>query len=152
MLRRRLERGSSVPTVQQIVDAHDLLAMRESVEQVTVHDDVLRYVVSLATATAFLRPSVATGALTGAAAAIRLALHFQGRRIFAPAVRATPWLIPLRDLLELAVWCAGSTGRNVRWRTARYTITSRGRIKANEGATSAPSSRAGRRNGQTPLQ
>jgi MoxR-like ATPase len=39
MLRRRLERGSAQPTVNQVVDAHDLLAMRESVEQVTVHDD-----------------------------------------------------------------------------------------------------------------
>jgi MoxR-like ATPase len=51
MLRRRLERGSAEPTVHQVVDASDLLAMRESVEQVTVHEDVLRYVVSLATAT-----------------------------------------------------------------------------------------------------
>src|SRR5206468_4443538 len=51
MLRRRLDRGSAQPTVNQVVDAHDLIAMRESVEQVTVHDDVLRYVVSLATAT-----------------------------------------------------------------------------------------------------
>jgi MoxR-like ATPase len=50
MLRRRLERGSAEPTVNQVVDAHDLLAMRESVEQVTVHDDVLHYVVSLAAA------------------------------------------------------------------------------------------------------
>ncbi|HEY0805001.1 MAG TPA: MoxR family ATPase, partial [Pseudonocardiaceae bacterium] len=42
-------------------DAHDLLAMRESVERVTVHDDVLRYVVSLATATR-QHPQVAVGA------------------------------------------------------------------------------------------
>jgi len=49
MLRRRLERGSVPPTVQQVVDARGLLAMQESVEQVTVHDDVLQYVVSLAT-------------------------------------------------------------------------------------------------------
>ena len=61
MLRRRLERGSARPTVHQVVDAHDLLAMRESVEQVTVHDDVLRYVVSLATATR-QHPQVAVGA------------------------------------------------------------------------------------------
>ena len=61
MLRRRLERGSVEPTVNQVVDAHDLLAMRESVEQVTVHDDVLRYVVSLATATRH-HPQVAVGA------------------------------------------------------------------------------------------
>ncbi|HZU46948.1 MAG TPA: MoxR family ATPase [Mycobacterium sp.] len=61
MLRRRLERGSAEPTVNQVVDAHDLLAMRESVEQVTVHDDVLHYVVSLANATRH-HPQVAVGA------------------------------------------------------------------------------------------
>jgi MoxR-like ATPase len=61
MLRRRLERGSSEPTVNQVVDAHDVLAMRESVEQVTVHDDVLHYVVSLATATRH-HPQIAVGA------------------------------------------------------------------------------------------
>ena len=61
MLRRRLERGSAEPTVKQIVDAHDLLAMRESVEQVTVHDDVLHYVVSLAAASRS-HPQVVVGA------------------------------------------------------------------------------------------
>jgi MoxR-like ATPase len=61
MLRRRLDRGSAEPTVNKVVDAHDLLAMRESVEQVTVHEDVLHYVVSLATATRH-HPQVAVGA------------------------------------------------------------------------------------------
>jgi MoxR-like ATPase len=61
MLRRRLERGSAEPVVNQVVDAHDLIAMRESVEQVTVHEDVLRYVVSLATASR-QHPQVAVGA------------------------------------------------------------------------------------------
>ena len=61
MLRRRLDRGSAEPTVNQVVDAHDLMAMRESVEQVTVHDDVLHYVVSLADATR-QHPQVAVGA------------------------------------------------------------------------------------------
>jgi MoxR-like ATPase len=61
MLRRRLERGSSEPVINQVVDADELLAMRESVEQVTVHEDVLRYVVSLATATR-QHPQVAVGA------------------------------------------------------------------------------------------
>lgn len=61
MLRRRLERGADEPTVHQVVDAHDVVAMRESVERVTVHDDVLRYVVSLATATR-QHPQVAVGA------------------------------------------------------------------------------------------
>jgi MoxR-like ATPase len=61
MLRRRLDRGSARPTVHQVVDADALIAMRESVEQVTVHDDVLGYVVSLATATR-QHPQVAVGA------------------------------------------------------------------------------------------
>ncbi|HUB54693.1 MAG TPA: MoxR family ATPase [Mycobacterium sp.] len=61
MLRRRLDRGSAQPTVSQVVDAHDLLAMRESVEQVSVHEDVLHYVVSLAAASRH-HPQVAVGA------------------------------------------------------------------------------------------
>ncbi|MCW2687874.1 MAG: moxR3 [Mycobacterium sp.] len=61
MLRRRLERGSAEPTVNEVVGAHDLIAMRESVEQVTVHEDVLHYVVSLATATR-KHPQIAVGA------------------------------------------------------------------------------------------
>jgi MoxR-like ATPase len=61
MLRRRLDRGSAVPIVNQVVDAHDLLAMRESVEQVSVHEDVLHYVVSLAAASRH-HPQVAVGA------------------------------------------------------------------------------------------
>ncbi len=61
MLRRRIDRGSAEPVVHQVVDARELIAMRESVEQVTVHDDVLRYVVSLAAATR-QHPQVAVGA------------------------------------------------------------------------------------------
>ena len=61
MLRRRLDRGSVEPTINQVVDVHDLIAMRESVEQVSVHEDVLHYVVSLAAATR-QHPQVAVGA------------------------------------------------------------------------------------------
>src|SRR5246127_3692017 len=61
MLRRRLERGSVQPKVNEVVDANDLVAMRESVEQVTVHEDILHYVVSVATATRN-HPQVAVGA------------------------------------------------------------------------------------------
>ena len=61
MLRRRLDRGSVEPTINQVVDVHDLIAMRESVEQVSVHEDVLHYVVSLAAASRH-HPQVAVGA------------------------------------------------------------------------------------------
>lgn len=61
MLRRRLDRGSAPATVRQVVDANDLLDMQESIEQVTVHDDVVHYVVSLAAASR-QHPQVAVGA------------------------------------------------------------------------------------------
>ncbi len=61
MLRRRLERGTAELTIGEVVDADQLLAMQAAVEQVTVHDDVLRYVVSLAAATRS-HPQVVVGA------------------------------------------------------------------------------------------
>ena len=61
MLRRRLERGSTEAVINEVVEADQLRAMQESVEQVTVHDDVLRYVVALAVATRS-HPQVVVGA------------------------------------------------------------------------------------------
>ncbi|NKY35954.1 MoxR family ATPase [Nocardia speluncae] len=51
MIRRRLERGAVQPRVQQVVDAKGLLEMRHAVEFVSVHPDVVGYVVALASAT-----------------------------------------------------------------------------------------------------
>jgi MoxR-like ATPase len=61
MLQRRLDRGSSSVAVRAIVTAEELHAMRGSVELVSVHPDVLRYVVSLAAATRS-HPQVEVGA------------------------------------------------------------------------------------------
>ncbi|HEY4006705.1 MAG TPA: MoxR family ATPase [Pseudonocardia sp.] len=51
VLSRRLERGSGLPKVSQMLDAESLLAMRESVESVSVQSDVLDYVVRIVAAT-----------------------------------------------------------------------------------------------------
>ncbi|MFI5715242.1 AAA family ATPase [Nocardia sp. NPDC051750] len=51
MIRRRLERGAVSPRVHQVVDAKGLLEMRHAVEFVSVHPDVVGYVVALAAAT-----------------------------------------------------------------------------------------------------
>ena len=61
MLQRRLDQGSAPVVVQQVVDAADLQAMRESLEEVSVHRDVLGYVVALANATR-QHPQVEVGA------------------------------------------------------------------------------------------
>lgn len=60
MLQRRLGRGTPEEAVAQVVDGRDVLAMRADVEGVTVHDDVLHYVVSLAAASR-QHPQVAVG-------------------------------------------------------------------------------------------
>ncbi|NBQ42489.1 MAG: MoxR family ATPase [Mycobacteriaceae bacterium] len=61
MLRRRLERGAAEIELNEIVDAGQLLEMQDAVEQVSVHDDVLRYVVTVAAATRS-HPQVVVGA------------------------------------------------------------------------------------------
>ncbi|MCV7229439.1 AAA family ATPase [Mycolicibacterium komossense] len=61
MLRRRLDRGTASGTVNAVVTAEELVQMRKSVERIGVHDEVLRYVVSLAAATR-AHPQVAVGA------------------------------------------------------------------------------------------
>ena len=61
MLRRRLQRGSAEVSVNQVVDGDRLLAMQDAVEQVSVHDDVLGYVVALAVASRS-HPQVVVGA------------------------------------------------------------------------------------------
>ena len=95
MLRRRLERGSAEPTVNQVVDSHDLVAMRESVEQVTVHEDVLHYVVSLANATR-QHPQIAVGA--SPRAELDLVQHARARAL----LLGRDYVIP-EDVKSLAV-------------------------------------------------
>ena len=61
MLRRRLDRGTAEATIGEVVDTDQLLAMQNAVERVSVHDDVLDYVVALASATRS-HPQVVVGA------------------------------------------------------------------------------------------
>jgi len=61
LLQRRLDRGSTPPQLRAVVSAEELLAMRESLESVQVHADVLDYVVALGAATR-KHPQVTVGA------------------------------------------------------------------------------------------
>lgn len=45
-----------------------------------------------------------------------------------PGLRRWLWLLPLRDLLAPAIWCAGLIGRRVRWRGRTYAIAGGGRL------------------------
>ena len=73
MIRRRLARGSAPPVSAQVTDAERLLAMRESLESVQLHPDLLGYVVALVAATR-IHPQVTVGASPrGTLAVIQLA-------------------------------------------------------------------------------
>jgi MoxR-like ATPase len=73
MVSRRLARGSAAPAPPQVTDAARLLAMRESLERVQLHPDLLRYVVALVAATR-THPQVTVGASPrGTLAVIQLA-------------------------------------------------------------------------------
>ncbi|MGA8574589.1 MAG: bacteriohopanetetrol glucosamine biosynthesis glycosyltransferase HpnI [Candidatus Cybelea sp.] len=63
--------------------------------------------------------------LVGVVAALRLLLHYLARAALG-VTRDDVALIPIRDLLSLAVWVASFFGRNVRWRERTYRTTGLG--------------------------
>jgi len=76
-----------------------------------------------------LSRNVAAGlALLTVVAALRVTLHYAARATFGATGRATPWLIPLRDLLSCAIWVASFFGRGARWRQRALVIQTDGRI------------------------
>ncbi|HUX73749.1 MAG TPA: bacteriohopanetetrol glucosamine biosynthesis glycosyltransferase HpnI [Steroidobacteraceae bacterium] len=66
-------------------------------------------------------------AMLCAAAAARIMLHWTMRR---PAAPFWHWLVlPLGDLLSLALWCWGFAARSVQWRHDRYQLTGNGSVR-----------------------
>jgi MoxR-like ATPase len=118
MARRRLARGSAPPVPPQVTDAAGLLAMRESLESVQLHPDLLRYVVALITATRS-HPQVTVGASPrGTLAVIQLARGhavLDGREFVTPEdikAVAVPALAH-RLVLRPEMWVRQVTGQDV---------------------------------------
>jgi MoxR-like ATPase len=118
MARRRLARGSAPPVPPQVTDAARLLAMRESLESVQLHPDLLRYVVALITATRS-HPQVTVGASPrGTLAVIQLARGhavLDGREFVTPEdikAVAVPALAH-RLVLRPEMWVRQVTGQDV---------------------------------------
>jgi MoxR-like ATPase len=118
MVRRRLARGSAPPVPPQVTDAARLLAMRESLESVQLHPDLLGYVVALITATRS-HPQVTVGASPrGTLAVIQLARGhavLDGREFVTPEdikAVAVPALAH-RLVLRPEMWVRQVTGQDV---------------------------------------
>jgi MoxR-like ATPase len=118
MARRRLARGSAPPVPPQVTDAVQLLAMRESLESVQLHPDLLAYVVALIAATRS-HPQVTVGASPrGTLAVIQLARGhavLDGREYVTPEdikAVAVPALAH-RLVLRPEMWVRQVTGQDV---------------------------------------
>jgi MoxR-like ATPase len=118
MVRRRLARGSAAPVPLQVTDAERLLAMRESLESVQLHPDLLAYVVTLVNATRD-HPQVMVGASPrGTLAVVQLA---RGHAVLAGRSFVTPEDIKAvavpalahRLVLRPEMWVRQVTGQDV---------------------------------------
>ena len=118
MARRRLARGSRPAEISQVTDAASLLAMRESLEQVHLDDDLLAYVVRLVAATR-THPQVSVGASPrGTLAVIQLA---RGAAVLAARDFVTPEDVKMvavpalahRLVLRPEMWVRKVTGEDV---------------------------------------
>jgi len=74
--------------------------------------------------------AIVGGIAVVAALALRLGLHYTARAALGAHSPDKPWLIPLRDMLGLAVWAASLFGRHVRWRDRVLVVDRQGRIVA----------------------
>lgn len=91
---------------------------------------VVTYVLPFAAIFALAARTPVSAVLLATAAALRVVLHFDGGRTFAPATRPRPWLIPLRDCFGLAVWISAFFGKRVRWQTDEFHLKAGGRMAA----------------------
>ena len=92
---------------------------------------VVTHVLPVSIAYAIVARTSRAAALLCAAAALRVCLHYEARAAFAPQSRPEPLLIPLRDVMSLAQWCASAFGRTVRWHSRALLIQAGGRVSAN---------------------
>ena len=118
MVRRRLARGSAPPVPPQVTDAARLLAMRESLESVQLHPDLLKYVVALITATRSHSQVTVGASPRGTLAVIQLARGhavLDGREFVTPEdikAVAVPALAH-RLVLRPEMWVRQVTGQDV---------------------------------------
>ena len=118
MARRRLARGSAPPVPPQVTDAAGLLAMRESLESVQLHPDLLGYVVALITATRSHSQVTVGASPRGTLAVIQLARGhavLDGREFVTPEdikAVAVPALAH-RLVLRPEMWVRQVTGQDV---------------------------------------
>ncbi|MCO6440164.1 MAG: bacteriohopanetetrol glucosamine biosynthesis glycosyltransferase HpnI [Nitrococcus mobilis] len=67
--------------------------------------------------------------LVGLSLGMRLMLHYEVDKFSGRSERPRPWLIPIRDVLTFAAWCAGFGSRSVRWRRQWLDVQADGSVR-----------------------
>ncbi len=89
---------------------------------------LVTYTVPLAAISAVLSRSPLAGAMLAAAVALRVMVHEEARKTFAPEVELSPWLIPVADAFASATWLAAFFTKDVSWRDERFIIDADGKL------------------------
>lgn len=89
---------------------------------------VVTYALPLAAMFAIASRTPFSAIVLASALAVRVVLHFESRRAFAPQTPPSPWLIPLRDCFGLGVWASSFFGKRVHWKTDEYQLKAGGRM------------------------
>lgn len=89
---------------------------------------LVTYTVPLAVLSALLIRTPIAMAMLAAAVDLRLLVHAESRKTFAPEIRSSPWLIPASDAFSFATWFASFFGREITWRDRRFSIEPGGKL------------------------
>lgn len=95
---------------------------------------LVTYALPLAALSAIIAQTPISGAMLAAAVALRVMVHGDARKTFAPEVALPSWLIPAADAFAFATWLAAFFAKEVTWRDERFTIEPGGHIQ-DEGRT-----------------
>jgi len=89
---------------------------------------LVTYTVPVAAISALVSRAPVAGAMLAAATALRLMVHVEARKTFAPEIEWSPWLIPVADAFAFATWVGAFFAKDVTWRGERFTIESGGQL------------------------
>jgi ceramide glucosyltransferase len=90
---------------------------------------LVTYNLPLAAISAVLSQTPIAGAMLAAAVALRVMVHDEARKTFAPGVELSPWLIPVADAFAFATWLGAFFAKDVTWRGERFTVAPGGRLE-----------------------
>jgi len=89
---------------------------------------LVTYSLPLAAISALLFRTPVSGAMLAAATALRVMVHDEARKTFAPEVKLPFWLIPIADAFDFATWLASFFAKGVTWRGEDFTLKAGGRL------------------------